>query len=247
MPTRLLYSMPYSPWSERARWALLHHGIDFEERPHTPMLGELALRARAKRWTGRVTVPLLVDGDVTVMDSYAIATYCDSIGGGDKLIDSPHREPISQINEEIEALTHTLRAHLVLLTHKHDDVALAMSPRALRSLPGTTAAARMGASFIARKHAASMENVEERMRAGFRAIRARLAGRDYVFDRFSYADILCATPISAIAPVAERYISFEPALRKHLHHPTLAAEFDDLVKWRDATYEKHRPVSAAAK
>lgn len=244
MATRLLYTMSYSPWSERARWALLHHGLDFEERQHVPLLGELSLRIRAKRFTGGATVPLLIDGDATVMDSFAIATYCDGIGGGDKLIDSVHRERITQLNDELEVLLNAARAHLLDLTRKHEDFALAMAPRALRSLPGTAAASRMGASFIASKHGAILGGVEDRLRAGLREIRAQLAGRPYLFERFSYADILLATPISVIAPVAERFIAFEPALRKHLQHKNLAAEFDDLVAWRDALYEKHRPVSA---
>jgi glutathione S-transferase len=243
MPTRLLYTMSYSPWSERARWALLHHGLDFEERAHVPLLGELALRMRAKRFSGRTTVPLLIDGDVTVMDSFAIATYCDSVGGGDKLIDSAHRERITALNDDMEKLLGAARGHLLQLTKKHADVALAMAPRALRSLPGTAAASRMGASFIASKHLASLDDVEERLRAGLREIRAQLAGRPYLFDRFSYADILLSTPLSVIAPVAERFIAFEPALRKHLQHETLAAEFDDLVAWRDELYDKHRPVA----
>ena len=43
-----LYGVGYSPWTERARWALDHHRIAYRYREHLPMLGEPMLRRRAR-------------------------------------------------------------------------------------------------------------------------------------------------------------------------------------------------------
>ena len=58
-----LFKLGYSPWSERALWALDHHGLARREREYTPIFGEPGMRLKARRFKGRVTVPLLVSDD----------------------------------------------------------------------------------------------------------------------------------------------------------------------------------------
>lgn len=57
-----LYAESFAPWCEKARWALDHHRVPYDYTEHLPMIGELRLRSAARKWSGRVTVPLLVDG-----------------------------------------------------------------------------------------------------------------------------------------------------------------------------------------
>jgi glutathione S-transferase len=54
MPT-LVY-LPYSPWSEKARWALDYHGVRYDQSIHVPITGELPLRLRTRRFGGRISV-----------------------------------------------------------------------------------------------------------------------------------------------------------------------------------------------
>ena len=54
-----LIHLPYSPWSQKARWALDHHGIAYRTQKYLPMLGEPYLRWRTGRWRRRATVPVL--------------------------------------------------------------------------------------------------------------------------------------------------------------------------------------------
>src|SRR5690349_1207690 len=86
---RTLIALPYSPWSEKARWALDHHGVAYRNEVYLPMLGEPALRLRTGRLRGRITVPVLIEEDgPPVMDSIAIARHADALGPGEKLF--PH-------------------------------------------------------------------------------------------------------------------------------------------------------------
>jgi glutathione S-transferase len=240
--TRTLLVLPYSPWSERARWVLLHHGLAFEERAHVPLLGELALRIRARRPFGFVSVPLLVDDGIAVMDSFAIAEHVDGIGHGDKLLPEAARDEIRALNARIEPLFDAARARSVRSLLKDDQHALAIAPSVIRRLPFAVAVTRVGSRFVARKHRTSFDDPDARMRAGLQAIRSALGGRDYVRDGFSYADIVAATALQFVHAVPDRYIPIDPSLRASWAHPELAAEFADLLAWRDAVYAKHRPV-----
>ena len=75
-----LHGVGYSPWTERARWALDHHRIPYRYREHIPMVGEPLLRRRA-HGTLRVkaTAPLLVHAGGAIDDSLAIMRYADAI------------------------------------------------------------------------------------------------------------------------------------------------------------------------
>ncbi len=63
----------YSSWSMRPWVLMTQTGIPFEET--TVWLGEADTRANIARWSPAGTVPVLVDGDLTVSDSLAICEY----------------------------------------------------------------------------------------------------------------------------------------------------------------------------
>jgi len=77
--TRVLYSLcgaevkrPFSPHAWKIVMALHHKGLEFEERP-TPFTEISNIENGATK-----TVPLLVDGDQKVTDSFVIAAYLDA-------------------------------------------------------------------------------------------------------------------------------------------------------------------------
>ena len=67
-----LYGLAYSPWTERARWALDHVGFDYHFQSYIPGISEPRLRMRLRRFRGPVTVPVLF-GLQVYEDSSAIA------------------------------------------------------------------------------------------------------------------------------------------------------------------------------
>lgn len=72
MSTDLLYTIPFSHYCEKARWALQYAGLPFEERGHLPALNRVA----TARFGGS-TVPLLVCRDGVLKDSTDIVAYAD--------------------------------------------------------------------------------------------------------------------------------------------------------------------------
>jgi glutathione S-transferase len=242
---RTLYTLPFSPWSERARWVLLHHQLSFREREHTPLIGELALRARARRWRGPVSVPLLVDGDEAIVDSLAIAEHLDRTGSGARLIPAERVEEIRSLNARVESIFLAGRAIAIDAILTHDDAAIAVMPPALRRLPRAASLARVGSRFVVRKYGVSFDDPPARIRVGLLEIRQALAGKAHVFDRFSYADIVCATALHFIDPIDDRYVCIPPAIRSNWANAELAREFADLVAWRNGLYQEHRPLAQA--
>jgi glutathione S-transferase len=237
-----LYVMPYSPWSERARWALLHHRLPFQEVVHTPLVGELAIRMRARQLTGKVTVPLLRDGKRVVMDSLRIAEYADSRGHGTRLFPEGRAGDIARLNERAEVVFRAGRLKLLELGRVSDEIAREFLPPPLRALPFAATSSRLGSRFIARKHGAAGKDADAVIRNGFLEVRQLLEGRAFVFDAFSYADILAATTLQFLKPVEDRYVPLGPRTREGLTNPELVREFADLVAWRDALYAAHRPI-----
>ena len=78
-----LLGLPYSPWTEKARWALEARGITYEKRRYAPLTGELGLRRKLGKWSGVVSVPVLTDDDGRVIgDSADIARWADQHGTG---------------------------------------------------------------------------------------------------------------------------------------------------------------------
>ena len=75
-----LIGIGYSPWTQKARWALNHHRIEYQYSEHLIMVGIPLLRMKTGRWLGAVTAPSLVGTDRPLLDSFAIARWADGQG-----------------------------------------------------------------------------------------------------------------------------------------------------------------------
>ncbi len=242
---RTLIHLSYSPWSEKARWALDHHGVHVERREHLPMLAEPWLRLRTRRFTGRVTVPVLVGDDGRVLfDSFDIARWADQQGRGTTLFPRGAEHEVAVWNDWSERLLASGRARTTARAATRPDVLEESVPPPLSAVPLLAApAGRLGVRFLRRKYRFSDEQAEYHagvLRAGLTALRQGLSGRETLGESFSYADIAMAVGLAFIAPVADRWAHLGPASRAAWTEPELAEEFADLVTWRNRTYERER-------
>lgn len=240
-----LIGLTYSPWTEKARWALDHHRVSYRYAEHLPMLGEPLLRWKARRPTGRVTVPLFVEAGGPVMDSLAIARHAERHGRGTPLFPEPHRAAIDAWNTRSERALAAARGLIVARTarsHRAKEEALPpLIPRALR--PSLTSVASMGLAFFRFKYDLDQAGEDERravISEELRALREALGGRPHVLDGFTYADITMAAVLQAVRPVDGAFIRLRPATREAWTDPSLSADFPDLLAWRDALYSAHR-------
>jgi glutathione S-transferase len=244
MPT-FVY-LPYSPWSEKARWALDHHGVDYDGRVHVPLMGEPALRLRTRRPIGRVSVPVLIADDGVLLDSFDIAQYAEEHGRGAPLFPSQHAAAIGEWNARSEAaLAAGRKAAFARALGDRDTLEEGLAPLLPPSLRRPLSFAATGAiAYMRRKY--GTDQVDERtLVATLDTLREALErhGR-YVLGELSYADLAMAVVLQFVHPVADAHVPVGPATRRTMGDPALAARYPDLIEWRDRLYAQHRRAAS---
>lgn len=245
---RVFFHLSYSPWSEKARWALEHHRIAHRAIEHLPMLGEPILRIAARRPLENVSVPMLLDGPLVLRDSFAIASHAERIGQGARLFPEGLAEDVRAWNESSEILLSALRVRLLARMYADDPSLLESVPRPLRFLgPVSVALARSAVGFIKAKYGLRTSPAEAEARASEVLVsldRALEGGsRDYLLGRFSFADIAMAAALYFVEPGPEARISVGPRTREMFRESELSRTYLGLVRWRDRLYGRHRSAS----
>lgn len=232
----VLVHIPYSPWSFRARQALDAQGITWRGRHYLPTLGEPGLRLRLRQARGPVTVPVLLPDDgPPITDSFAIAEWA-AARSNEPLVTDGTREACRRWNAVASGVMEAGRARTTVRV-RTDPVALQESlPGFLQPLgPVGRFVGRDATARILRKYgadAASPEVWHARMADGLRQLRDGLAGRPWLLDGFSYADVTGATALAFVRPHAEAPLG--PRSRVAWTEPDLAETYADLLGWRDA-------------
>ncbi|MFO0579832.1 MAG: glutathione S-transferase [Polyangia bacterium] len=243
---RRLVVLPISPWSERARWALDHHGLKYKTLFHEPLVGERRLRKLVGATKQRATVPVLLVGGEVLTESWDIARYADREGPKSRLIPAEHEAEIKEWSRRADQAMEASRGLITLALQSSREAQLEGLPRgvpgALRPLLLPVARYAMG--WFGRKYGVRREDAaayRERVRASLQELRGALArSSPYLLGTFTYADIVTATSLQGIVPVDGAYIRLGPGMRAAWTQPELAAEFSDLIAWRDQLYAQHR-------
>ena len=249
-----LLGATYSPWTEKARWALDARGITYAFRKYAPLIGELGLRKKLGKWRGRVSVPVLTDdAGATIDDSAAIARWADAHGAGPSLFPAGREADVERFVELSERGLAAGRGASLRRVIADDDAVRELVPRNLRKLPFSTALGRFGVRRTLRKygghhddaatHTAELTRVLEELRAALAAAPATGEPRT-LLGALSFADIAAAQVIAFAAP-PDVGLKLGPASRRCYSDPAIAAAFPDLVAWRDALYASHRGSPAS--
>jgi glutathione S-transferase len=236
-----LYEIPYSPWSEKARWALDHHRIPYHRVRHIVGLAVPRLRLRTRRLRGPATLPTLIDSGEVVMDSWNIALYADRIGGAVSLIPDHLHGEIARWNEETEQALSAGRALLMGRWMEWGEQGRSVEDG---GWAGSAFLLKVRARVVLARYGAGKSREEQRRRfvEFLDRLRERLHGNCYLLDQFSYADIAGAAPLQFIAPVANEYIPLSDSQRTLWTDVELARTAGPLLQWRDSLYERHRRV-----
>jgi glutathione S-transferase len=242
-----LLGAPYSPWTERARWALEARRIPYEFRVYAPLVGEPALRLRLRRWSGKVSVPVFfADDGEAVADSLDIARWADAHGEGPRLFPADHEADVARIIALSEAAMNAGRGFTLLRLLEDREALLEMVPGKLRRPLGPLGVpiAAFGTRRTMRKYGSAGSD-EQAHRDAYSAALTELsyfvAGRTTpIFGTFSFADIAACQALPFIAPPPFG-LKFGNATRRVFTDDALAARYADLVRWRDAMYSQHRP------
>ncbi len=245
-----LLSIPYSPWSEKARWALEARGIPYKKRQYLPLLGEPALRILLRKPFGRVSVPVLINGKQVIDGSFEVAKFADASGTGARLFPEGTELAIADYDAASERGLNAGRA-LALLRMLDDRKALAeqVPPQVSKVLgPLAVPVARTGIERTLRKYGASAISVAEHrslLASVLESLRADLSRSPVgeprtLLGHFSYADIVMAQVLSFVEPPHTPHLRIGEGSRRCFGDAELRQEFADLLGWRDALYARYR-------
>lgn len=243
----LLIGESFSPWTKKARWALEHCGLAYDYQEYTPTLSEPGLRWRMKQFTGSVSVPVMFVGNQVFRGSWEIARYASATAADGRLGDMEAISPWNDLSEAALAAGRTGVVQSVLADDQALEEALpAFVPKVLRG--PMRFVARDAAQRLDRKYADLVQ--PDAVRKALLKTREGLAesGCDYLLGSFSYADMAMAVVLEVVAPIARTEPELGPATQRCWNNAELAAEFQDLLSWRDrlaaneaTTYSQFRP------
>jgi len=224
--------MPHSHYSEKARWALDRLALPYREEPHAPLLHRLATTRNGGR-----SVPVLVHGDTSFIDSTDILVHADSVCGGNLLFPS---DPA--LRNSVETLEKRFDEELGPHSRRWAYAQLLSERRLLRQvmsrgvpqleagllpviMPGVIRLIREALKITSESAHRSLErvhgvfkDVDEQLRDGRRFL---------VGDRFTAADLTFAA-LAAPVLFPERYRGAYPSL-----DDVPAAMRDEVLRLRD--------------
>ena len=244
-----LVGISYSPWSEKARWALDHHQVAYRERDYTPMLSTPRLRWQLKRFRGELTVPAYFDEHVALSDSAAIVEHAEMIGSGPPLVPAGKVDEVRRweaLADEVASAGRSIASRRVSADPQARREAVPpFVPRPMRALALPLVA--LGVAYFTSKYGfrdREPETDERIIRGALKRVRGALGqagGRDTILeDGFSLADIAMATALELSAPVDDRYIPLGPATRRAYTLGWIVRDFGDVLAWRDRLYAERR-------
>jgi glutathione S-transferase len=235
----------FSPWTERARWSLDYHQVPYHYREYTTLIDEPWLRWKARKPTGKVSVPLLITDAARINDSFAIAQYADTQSSRSPLVPAAHEE---EIRAWMEAAERGLCAARILATRRLTQTPAALAERLPRYVPGPLRRAMsplgwLGSHYILAKYPVGKSDGAEllaQLDAFLARSAAALANREFVFGAPTFADLVIATTLQAVRPVGKAYIDLGEASAAVMREPELEAKYPALLAWRDWLYARFR-------
>lgn len=180
----ILYHFPYSPFARRVRLALSLKGLSAELRDAR---ADAEHAAALKRLNPVHTVPVLVDGDRTIVDSHAILEHLDAKVPAPPLWPSARAEAF-----EVVALADAVAGVVVDLGFRYPAIAEHASFPSLRD------------EYVLGRAQGALDRL---------AARAAAAKGAFFDDRWSAADIAVYTLVAWLEGLPGRYETFPPSRR----------------------------------
>lgn len=221
--------------------------MSYRYREHLIIFGMPELRFRTGRWSGPLTVPVMVQGKKVLLDSWGIARHADEAGTGAKLFTEADLARIEKYNALSEK---SLDAVRILLTSR-----ILQDPEAKREVlpsflggplrPLFSWLATLGTNYVRREFGYTQED-QNRAEGNAHEIWAELArdlqasGGEYLIGgRLTYADIAMAVTLQGVEPT-QAGPKLGPAYSRCWSTPSMQSEFRGLLEWRDRLYARHR-------
>ncbi len=212
------------------------------------------MRLRLRRWTGPISVPVLITESGPLTDSFDIARYADRHGTANSaaLFPSESADTLRRFNTLSEtALAAGRHLGLRRVVEDQREVLDDYVPAPVRRVLGHRARAIAAAGIhrtLAKYAPVTPQDPDDSLRAFLDALgealdatTATASGHRYLLGEFSYADITMAEGLSFIRPPAS-HLRLSDGARSAYTWAQLPEGYDALFAWRDALYAS-RPGS----
>jgi glutathione S-transferase len=231
-PEHTLVGESFSPFTQKARWALEYAGVPHRYEEYTPTLSEPGLRLRMRQWSGIVSVPVLFADNLVIRGSWEIARYASQYAADGRLGDFTQISTWNELSERAleEARTRVVRKVLANPAALDEATAAVFPPVLARPLRFV---ARGAARRLDVKYAHLVMPGSLRSALLFTRAKLQQVGDDFLLGSFSYADIAMCVVLEAVAPIMRTEPPLGPATRACWSDPALAEEFSDLLRWRE--------------
>lgn len=227
--------------------------MPYTYRTYAPVIGEPGLRRALGRWTGNVSVPvLLVPEGTPIPDSTEIARWADAHGAGTLFPAGRAAELEAWLGRAERGLNagRALSLRRVLLD---PDAQKDLVPKPLRGALGKLggAVAGLGVRRTLRKYDAPDDATANRdLDAALEALRAALSSAPdpaeaTILGGFSYADIAMAQVLVFVKPPTAKQVRIGHGSRRAFTDPDRCVRYADLLTWRDALYARYRDAAAS--
>lgn len=246
-----LIHLPYSPWSERARWALDARQLPHQRKVYLPLVGELALKSQIG-WAQKASVPVLLTDSGPLSDGLSIAHFAEERGSGATLFPAGREADVAMWYARGNTGLDAARGLALPRMLRNPEALLEMIPKGLRPAApfGAVALSRFGVARTIRKYNAlageaqymsDLREVLSQLRNTLRATQGQAGeGPATLLGTFSFADIAAAQVLVAVGPHNGPYLRIGHASKRCWTIPEFAEEYGDLLTWRDALYARYR-------
>ncbi len=241
-----LFGLSVSPWSEKTRWALDYANAHYQYQEFTPMISNLSVRIKSKRFFNRISVPLLIDGDSVFSDSFSIAKHANTFSKKGSLFPQDKLDDIDRWNNISEQTLEAGRALVVIKMQSNRDACLKSLPPFFPEpiKPLMLPVAKSGLFYLKKKYVFNKEDTqryEQTIEDNLQKLQDALAGSpQYLLGSFTYADICMAVTLQVIKPIQNSHIMLDSATEKCWTNEALAGKFSDLITWRNSIYQQYR-------
>ena len=238
-----LVGISYSPWTLQVEWALKHKRIEYNFRNYLPLVDELYLQLVLRSRS----VPVLIDRDFKINQSFAISKYIDYRFPKRSLIIGHDETKIAEIHQWMESTTDLGRKILIILLGKNKEGRFESLPD---SLPNwfkkvLAPASPMAISRLAMKYDVDLESRDlynQLLKDRFKEISKKVTEGQYILGEFSYADIMVALSLQNLKPVDDEFIRSKPIFRMYATKDYCDEDWaKKLLKYRDFIFENHWP------
>jgi len=247
-----LISIPVSPWSERAKFALKIAGLldNVQIVDYVPLVDEPWLRYILGAYNpfSKVSVPVLVfDDGTTLTDSVDIGKWAAKYSGGKLIVP----EDLTKFNRVVELTNQICEAgrfrscgrSAISGNYDIEDVPppLCYAPESVIRFVFRFVSQNLRSKYSGPDW--TDEKTLETMRQGLREldqIRKQNGGKFMIGDSLTLADIVACSCGAFARPLPNGFSNLGPNMGSDWKDPALVGEFDELIAWRDDIYKEYR-------